>query len=49
MRWRIPQTPSNLHRSPLDSFDDGDKREDNGGVTFGGCSRYETDKTGQIQ
>ncbi len=29
MRRKFPQTPSYLHRSPLYSFDDGDKRKDN--------------------
>jgi hypothetical protein len=48
-RRKFPQTPSNLHRSSLDSLDDGDKREDNGRVTFSARPRYQTDKTGQIQ
>ncbi|KAH8998507.1 hypothetical protein EDB92DRAFT_2018123 [Lactarius akahatsu] len=34
----------NLHRSPLYSFVDGDKREDNGRVAFRACSRYQTEK-----
>ena len=48
-RRKFPQTPSNIHRSSLDSLDDGDEREDNGRVTFSARSRYQTNKTGQIQ
>ena len=43
MSRKFPQTPSNLRRSPLDSFDEGDKRKDNGRVTLRACSRYQTD------
>ncbi|SRR6266702_2096290 len=43
MPWKFPQTPSNLHRSPLDSFHGGDNCKDNGRVTLRACSRYQTD------
>ena len=43
MPRKFPQTPSNLHRSPIDSFDDRDQCQNNGRVTLRACSRNQTD------